>query len=396
MSSAGPGGETNCTGGPSVRRRWCAVSHAGRGPRPTPVAARRAGGAPCRRRSDRDVVRPSRGLELVEQPQSLLGERQRGFGARTRRRWRVGQVPPSPRQNSTRKDSRPRKAPAFCRHTTGSLGAASIPCAPAKAENDSWASRRASGAPKQWCPAQPNARWRLSGRRMSSRSGCGNRSGIAVGRGHDGDDRLALADRLAAELAVRRGRAGRCAGSGSRSGGAPRPPTGSSAGSCPQELPLIVVSQQRQHPVADQVRRRFEAADHRDDRVGDDLFLGEPVAVDLGGRERVQQAVPRSRRIRGSPAGSRPSCRRRSSAPSSARTGLCWKFPSSSANERVQRVSCGQSSVGSPSISHETIAGSGTREVGDDVHGCAGPAPHRAGVRRCRRCDRGAPRRATA
>ena len=48
-------------------------------------------------------------------------------------------------------------------------------------------------------------------------------------------------------------------------------------------------AQQGEHAVADQVGRGFLSADHRHDAVGDDLLVGQAVAVDLGGQQRVDQ-----------------------------------------------------------------------------------------------------------
>ena len=59
------------------------------------------------------------------------------------------------------------------------------------------------------------------------------------------------------------------------------------------------MSQQRQDAVADEIRRRFLAADHRDDAVGDDLLLGEPIAVDLRRHEGVNQPFARCRSLLG-------------------------------------------------------------------------------------------------
>ena len=53
------------------------------------------------------------------------------------------------------------------------------------------------------------------------------------------------------------------------------------------------MTQQRQQAVADQVCGGFLPARHRDDRVGDDFLLAQPVAVDFGGHQRVQNALPR-------------------------------------------------------------------------------------------------------
>ena len=58
---------------------------------------------------------------------------------------------------------------------------------------------------------------------------------------------------------------------------------------------MIRIPHQRQHAVANQIRRRLLAADHRHDAVGDYLFIGQAIAVDLGGDERIDQSVARVR-----------------------------------------------------------------------------------------------------
>ena len=51
------------------------------------------------------------------------------------------------------------------------------------------------------------------------------------------------------------------------------------------------MAEQGEHAVADQVGGRLLAADHGHDRVGDHLVIGKSVTIDLGGPERVDQAL---------------------------------------------------------------------------------------------------------
>src|SRR5205823_13290729 len=50
-------------------------------------------------------------------------------------------------------------------------------------------------------------------------------------------------------------------------------------------------SQQYQQPVANQVGGGLLPAHHGDDDVGDDLLLGQPVPILLGGQKRVDEAI---------------------------------------------------------------------------------------------------------
>ena len=56
---------------------------------------------------------------------------------------------------------------------------------------------------------------------------------------------------------------------------------------------LLGISHQREQPVADQVRRRFLAADHGHDAVGHDFLVGQPIAIDLSRHEGVNQSFAR-------------------------------------------------------------------------------------------------------
>ena len=53
------------------------------------------------------------------------------------------------------------------------------------------------------------------------------------------------------------------------------------------------ISQQQQQAVPNQIGGGLLPANHRDDAVGDDLRLAQPVAVDLGGHERMHDAFSR-------------------------------------------------------------------------------------------------------
>ena len=94
---------------------------------------------------DRDVVRPRDRLELVEQPDALLRERQRELAGADDGddRARV-----AAHRSGTRNASRPRNAPASARQPTSS-GGDTGPTRDANAAKATCASSRARGAPKQ-------------------------------------------------------------------------------------------------------------------------------------------------------------------------------------------------------------------------------------------------------
>ncbi len=54
------------------------------------------------------------------------------------------------------------------------------------------------------------------------------------------------------------------------------------------------ILEQREQAVADQVGGRLLSADHGDDGIGDYFFVGKPVAIDLGGHQRVNEALART------------------------------------------------------------------------------------------------------
>ena len=289
-SSAGPGRRDRPgRADRRVRRRWCAASHGGRGPRPTPAAARRsrgdrAGAGAPRRCTSKRWARAGRAATVA------AGRTTAGLRGEDRRRSPVGQVPGQvpgrpgqfhrqvPVRTRSRSDSRPRKAPAFVPPHDG------IGREPQRPHAGQEGRERQLGLEPRERRAEAVVAGPAEGEvavvRPADVEPIGVREplGVAVGRGHHRDDRLPLADRPAAELAVRRGEPG---GVLDRALEAEELLDGrwDEPGLAAQELPLVGVSQQREHPVGDQVRRRLQPADHRDDRVGDDLVLGQPVAV---------------------------------------------------------------------------------------------------------------------
>jgi thioesterase domain-containing protein len=119
----------------------------------------------------------------------------------------------------------------------------------------------------------------------------GEASRVAIGRTHDRDHRLPFVNQPPAELNVL--------------GGQPRGVlaralvaqeffnrTGNQRGISPQPGELVRMAQQSEQAVSDQVGRGLLPADHRDDGVGHHLVVGEPVAVNLGGSQRMEQARP--------------------------------------------------------------------------------------------------------
>ena len=132
---------------------------------------------------DDDVVGPRHGFELIEEPESLLCERQRCFGhARPRNNRapvRGHRGPLRTRCAATRGRGTPRRSSA----TAPTPPAGPIPSARAVPRSPARLEGAPSGAPKQRCVDQPKARWRLSPLRISSRSGswkrCGSRFAAA-------------------------------------------------------------------------------------------------------------------------------------------------------------------------------------------------------------------------
>ena len=98
---------------------------------------------------------------------------------------------------------------------------------------------------------------------------------VAVGRAHDRNHRLALADLLSSQLHIlwrqpRRVLAGALVAQQFFHGRRNQSKIGA------QPLQFIGMAQQRQHPIANQVGGGFLAAHHGHDQVGDDLFFGQP------------------------------------------------------------------------------------------------------------------------
>ena len=56
---------------------------------------------------------------------------------------------------------------------------------------------------------------------------------------------------------------------------------------------LFGITHQSEQSVADQIRGRLLPADHGHDTVGDDLFFGQPIAIDLRRHEGVNQSFAR-------------------------------------------------------------------------------------------------------
>src|SRR5262249_15172505 len=115
---------------------------------------------------------------------------------------------------------------------------------------------------------------------------------IAVRGSHHGNDGLALANQLAAQLHIVR-----CEAGGLLAGALVTEKLFHGRGHqrciSAQLRQLFGIAQQRDDSIADQVGSGLLASHHGYNYVGNNLFLSEAVSVDFGGQERVDQTFAR-------------------------------------------------------------------------------------------------------
>ncbi len=60
-----------------------------------------------------------------------------------------------------------------------------------------------------------------------------------------------------------------------------------------QPLQLLRIPHQSEKAVTDQIGCCFLTADHRDDAIGDDLFVGQAISIDFRGQKGMNQSFAR-------------------------------------------------------------------------------------------------------
>jgi len=61
-----------------------------------------------------------------------------------------------------------------------------------------------------------------------------------------------------------------------------------------QPVECLRIAEEGQHSIADQIGSCLLPADHRNDEIGDDFFLGQPVSIHLCGEKVMYEAFSRA------------------------------------------------------------------------------------------------------